>query len=202
MKLRLLVPTIALALLPIGFMPTAKAQSQSQGSVGLYFNPIISRISGTADSGPYAFLGNHNTSAIFGGIDFGGYYNFSHQPGFDLGIDLRDEIQHGNSATLNSFLVGPRIAFNPMAYGLKPYLQLGVGSGRSVSPYNPTPTTKLEYAVSGGIDKRLNRHFDFRVIEIGYGSVTAASSSQHNGNTSIPAVKLLNFSTGFVIRLP
>jgi hypothetical protein len=201
MKLRLLVPTIALALLPFGLTPAAKAQSQ--GPVGLYFNPIISRISnGTADSGPYAFLGNNSKSAIFGGVDFGGYYNFSHMPGFDVGVDVRDEIQHGNSATLNSFMVGPRVSFRTKTFGLKPYLQLAVGSGHSVSPYNPTPATKLEYAVSGGVDKQLNKHIDFRVIEIGYGSVTTVSSSQHNGITPIPAAKLLNFSTGFVFRLP
>jgi hypothetical protein len=40
------------------------------------------------------------------------------------------------------------------------------------------------------------------VIEIGYGSVTTASSSQHNGGTSVPAATLLNFSTGFVFRIP
>jgi hypothetical protein len=199
MKLRLLVPTLALALLPLGFTSAAAAQ----GPVGLYFNPLVSRISNSkADTGPFAFLGDNNKSAIFGGIVFGGYYNFSHSPGFDIGIDVRDAIQHGNSASLNSFMVGPRIAFKPKAFGLSPYAQLSVGSGRSVSPYSPAPTTKLEYVVSGGLDKSLNRHVDFRVIEIGYGSVTTVSSSVHNGGTSIPAARVLNFSTGFVFRLP
>jgi hypothetical protein len=207
MKLQLLVPKIAFALTfaaalsTFGFPQAAKAQSQ--GPVGLYFNPLVSRISNsTPDSGPFAFLGNNSTSAIFGGVDFGGYYNFAHMPAFDVGVDVRDSIQHGNSATLNSFLLGPRIALRPAAYGLKPYAQLGVGLGRSVSPYSPVATSKLEYAIAAGVDKQLNKHVDFRAIEIGYGSVTTVSSSQHNGNTSIPAARLLNFSTGFVFRLP
>jgi len=199
MKLRLLVPTFALALLSVGFTSAAAAQ----GPVGLYFNPFVSRISNSqADTGPFAFLGDGNTSAIFGGVDFGGYVNFSHSPGFDVGIDVRDSIQHGNSASLNSFLVGPRVAFKPKTFGLSPYVQLSVGSGRSVSPYSPAHTTKVEYVLSAGIDKSLNRHVDFRVIEVGYGSVSAVSSSVHNGGTSIPAARTLNFSTGFVFRLP
>lgn len=207
MKLRLPVPKISLALafatgLSI-FGVTPAARAQNQGPVGLYFNPIISRISNSvADTGPFAFLGDGNKSAIFGGVDFGGYYNFAHMNGIDIGIDARDEIQHGNSAKLNSFMVGPRVAFQPFGYGFKPYVQLAVGSGRSVSPYSPAPTTKLEYAITGGIEKRLNKHIDFRAVEIGYGSVTTTNSSIHNGNTSVPAAKLLNFSTGFVFRLP
>jgi hypothetical protein len=60
----------------------------------------------------------------------------------------------------------------------------------------------VEYVLSGGLDKSLNKHVDFRALEIGYGSVSAVSSSDHNGGTSIPAARVLNFSTGFVFRFP
>jgi hypothetical protein len=199
MKLRFLVPTFALVLTTICFTRPSLAHAQT----GLYFNPIVSRVSNsTPDTGPFAFLGQNTTSRIFGGVDFGGYYEFFHGPMFDVSVDVRDAIQHGNSASLNSFLVGPRVAFKPVNFGLKPYVQLSVGAGRTVSPLSPVHITKLEYDVFAGIDKPLSKHVDFRVIEIGYGSVTTVSSSIYGGPVPIPAARLLNFSTGFVFRVP
>jgi hypothetical protein len=193
MKLRFLVPTFVLAL-----TTTIAAHAQT----GLYLNPIITRASNsTPDTGSFAFLGQNSTSAIFGGVDIGGYYMFAHYNGFDVGVDVRDAIQHGNTAGLNSFMVGPRIAFKPVAYGLKPYAQVAVGAGRTHSAESPASTTKLEVAVSGGLDKSLGKYVDFRVVEIGYGSVTTTSSAIYNGATPIPAARLLNFSTGFVFKI-
>jgi len=197
MKLRYFVPALAMAMTTIGLC------SSAQGQTGLYFNPIISRVSdSTRDTGPFAFLGQNTTSRYFGGVDFGGYYMFFHGPMIDAGVDVRDEIQHGNSASLNSFMVGPRVSFKPVALGVKPYVQVGFGSGRSQSPLSPVHVTKLEYDASVGIDKPLNRRVDFRVIEVGYGSVTTVSSAIYGGTTPIPAARLLNFSTGFVFRIP
>jgi len=48
----------------------------------------------------------------------------------------------------------------------------------------------------------LNRHIDWRVIEVGYGSVTTISSYLYSGPVVVPAAQLLNFSTGFVFRIP
>jgi hypothetical protein len=192
MKLRYLVSTFALALTTI----VAHAQT------GLYLNPIISRVSNsTPDSGSFAFLGQNSTSAIFGGVDIGGYYMFGHFGAFDAGVDIRDAIQHGNTAGLNSFMVGPRIAFKPMAYGLRPYAQVEVGAGRTHSPENSAHVTKLEAVVSGGIDKSLGKYVDFRVVEIGYGSVTTVSSSVFSAGSPIPASRMLNFSSGFVFKI-
>lgn len=191
MKLRFLVLALAMA------VPSLAAHSQ----VGLYFNPVVSRISNsTADTGTFAFLGSGDKSQIFGGLDFGGYYEGIHQPKFDLSLDVRDTIQHGNSASLNSFLVGVRLSAHPMAFGFKPYGQLSVGAGRTKSPYNPVHIEKLEYDIFGGIDKPLTKHVDFRMIEIGYGSVTTISSAIFQSSAPIPAARLLNFSTGFVFR--
>ena len=194
MKLRFPVFVFAFAL-----TTTLAAHAQT----GLYLNPLITRVSNsTPDTGPFAFLGQNGTSATFGGVDLGGYYMFVHYPGFDIGVDIRDEIQHGNNASLNSFMVGPRLAFKPVSYGLKPYVQVAVGSGRSASPESPAHTTKLEFAASVGVDKSLGKHVDFRAVEIGYGSVTTTSSQIYGGPTSIPAARLLNFSSGFVFKLP
>ena len=192
MKLRYLVSTFALAL------TTVAAHAQ----IGLYLNPIVSRISNSkADTGPFAFLGDGQKSQIFGGVSMGGYYTFTKTSMFDVSLDVRDEIQHGNNAGINSFLLGPRIQTHPLTFGLRPYGQISIGSGRTHSPLNGAPTTKLEFAGFVGADKALGRHVDWRVIEIGYGSVTTASSEVHGGGTNIPAAKLLNFSAGLVFRI-
>jgi hypothetical protein len=191
MKLRFLVVVLALA------MPAVAAQAQ----IGLYLNPVVTRVTNsTADTGPFAFLGSGATSRIFGGVDFGGYYTFVHEKSFDVSADMRDALVHGNSASLNSFLVGLRVASHPVTYGLKPYVQLSVGAGRTESPLNPVHINRLEYDLFVGVDKSLNKHVDWRPIEVGYGSVSTISSGIYGGGTAVPAARLLNFSTGFVFR--
>jgi hypothetical protein len=193
MKLRFTALAFVLALMTVAV----------HAQVGLYFNPIISRVSNsTPDTGPFAFLGQGGTSKIFGGVDFGGNYTFLHQPNFNVGVDARDAIQHGDSASLNSFLVGVYVQSKPLAYGLKPYGQLSVGAGKTSAKTNPASITKLEYMVYGGVDKTLNKHVDFRAIEIGYGSVTTISSANFRSGSPIPATNLLSFSTGFVFHIP
>jgi hypothetical protein len=191
MKLRFLVPALALALTTIA----AHAQ------IGIYVNPVVSRISNsTADTGPFAFLGDGQTSQIFGGVDFGGYYEFAHYSKFDVSADVRDAIQHGNSASLNSFMVGLRLAAHPMAFGLKPYGQFSVGAGRTRAPLSAAHINRLQYAIFGGVDKPLNKHVDWRVLEVSYGSLLTISSQTFGGPTPIPAARVLGFSTGFVFR--
>jgi hypothetical protein len=191
MKLRFLVPTLALA------FTTIAAHAQ----IGLYFNPVVSRISNSVpDTGPYAFLGDGQTSQIFGGVDFGGYYEFAHYSKFDVSADMRDAIQHGNNASLNSFLVGLRVAAHPMAFGLKPYGQFSVGAGRTRPPASNAHIERLQYGVFGGLDRPLNKHIDWRVVEVSYGSVGTISSETFEGPTKIPSARILGFSTGFVFR--
>jgi len=194
MKLRLPVLALVLATMTLG----ASAQ------IGLYLNPIVTRVSNSQpDTGPFAFLGQNQTSQIFGGIVIGGYYEAYHAPKFDLSVDLRDAIEHGNDASLNSFLFGGRISAKPMKYSLKPYAQISFGEGRTKSPLNPISANKFVYDIYGGVDRPLNKHVDWRVIEIGYGSLTTISSGLYDGQSStFPAAKLINFSTGLVFRIP
>ncbi len=173
----------------------------AQAQVGLYFNPDITRISNsTADTGPFAFLGEGKTSQMFGGVVFGGYYDFQHHAKFDVGVDMRDAVEHGNNAAINSFLVGLRVAAHPAESRWRPYLEVAVGDGRTRSPKNPVHINKLEVDAFVGADYQLTRHIDFRAVEVGYGSVTAINSSLYGGTTSIPAFRLLNISSGFVFR--
>jgi hypothetical protein len=191
MKLRFLVPALAM----VAMAGVAQAQ------VGVYFNPVVTRISNsTADTGPFAFLGDGNTAQTFGGVAFGGYYDFDHEAKFDIGADMRDAIEHGNNAEINSFLVGVRLAAHPEHSRWRPYAELAVGDGHTRSPKNPVHVNKLEVDGFLGVDYKLGRHIDFRAVEIGYGEVTAINSSLYGGPTSIPEFRLLNFSSGFVFR--
>ena len=191
MKLRFLVSALALAM-------TAMA---AHAQTGLYFNPVVTRISNsTAATGPFAFLGQGVTSRIFGGVDFGGYYTVGHYPKFDVSVDVRDSIVHGDSASLNTFMAGLRVAAKPMSYGFRPYLQLSVGDGRSESPLNPRHVSKAEYDVFVGVDKAIARHVDFRVIELGYGAVSTISSATVGSSAPLPSSTLLNISSGLVFR--
>lgn len=192
MKLRFLAPALALAL------TTLAAHAQ----IGIYVNPVVSRISNsTADTGPFAFLGSGDKAQTFGGIGFGGYYDFAHLSKADVSFDVRDAIEHGNNASLNSFLVGARLAAKPMAFGgLKPYVQFSAGAGRTRAPKSNAHVERLEYGVFGGVDKAIAKHVDWRIVEVSYGSVTTVSSQTFGGPTKIPAARVLGFSTGLVFR--
>ena len=175
----------------------------AHAQVGLYINPVAIRISNSqADSGPFAFLGENSKSNIFYGVNIGGYYNFYHQGKTEVGLDIRDSITNGNSATLNSFLVGVRVATEPFKRPLKPYLQASVGVGTTRPPTSSVRANRAQFGIFGGADYALNRHVDFRVVEIGFNSVTTASSTTIGGVGNIPASKLLSFSTGLVFRFP
>jgi hypothetical protein len=197
MKLRYLATVVFLAL------TTVAAHAQSQGNVGLYFNPIATRVSNTVvDSGPFAFLGQNSTSQVFYGYDLGGYYDFYHSGKLNAGFDMRFSDQHANNAMLKNFLVGVRVSGSPFSRPFKPYIQASIGEGSTKAPASTVHVGKVNYAVFGGIDYTLARHVDFRVIEIGYGSLTTVSSATvgAGGNIAIPSSTLLNFSSGLVFR--
>ncbi len=172
---------------------------------GLYVTPIAIRISNsTADTGTFAFLGQNVTSRIFWGVNFGGYYDIKRSDKIAIGGDVRDSILHGNNAGLNNFLVGLRIS-RPAPERLRPYIEPFVGAGTSRAPETTIHVTKAEYGVYAGADYALGHHVDFRVIEIGYGALTTASSETIGGNggtRTIPSATLLNFSSGLVFRIP
>jgi hypothetical protein len=190
MKLRHLVVVVALTL----FAAAAQAQ------VGIYLNPVFDHIStSTADTGTFAFLGPGTTSRMFYGLDIGGYYDFFHAPKFNAGIDVRDVITHGNNAELKSFLVGARVS-TKFREKIKPYVQVSVGVGSSHAPDNSLNVSKVQYGVFVGADYALNHHVDWRVAEVGYGSVTTVSSDTVGGTASLPSANVVSLSTGFVFH--
>ena len=61
--------------------------------------------------------------------------------------------------------------------------------------------TRAQFGVLAGADYTLHRHIDFRVIEVGYSSLSTVSSYTNGSNlNSYPASRLLSFSTGLVFR--
>jgi hypothetical protein len=213
MKLRFLVPCLALALLNLA----ARAQDNpsqvnpsnatetgvGKSDVGLYVNPIAEPIRNSqADTGPFAFLGDGSTSRTFWGASIGGYVNFVHAPKFDAGIDVRDMIVTGNNAHLNSFMVGGRLVAKPIAESFKPYLQVSIGAGSSKPPHSSVHLTRLQYQIFGGVDYTLAKHVDFRIVEVGYGGVSTISSGNFNGSVTFPASSLFSVSSGLVFRFP
>jgi hypothetical protein len=197
MKLRYLATVVVLAL------TTVAANAQSQGNVGLYFNPIATRVSNSVvDSGPFAFFGQNSTSQVFWGYQMGGFYDFYHSGKLSAGLAGRFSDQHANNAMLKNFLVGVRVSGTPFSRPLKPYIEAGFGKGTTKAPASTVHVGKVDYAVFGGVDYTLARHVDFRVIEVGYGSLTTVGSATvgAGGNIAIPASTLLNFSSGLVFR--
>jgi opacity protein-like surface antigen len=190
MRLRFVVLALALTAVTVG----AHAQ------IGLYVNPVATRISiSTPDTGPFAFLGENTTSRYFGGVAIGGYYAFPRPAAFEFGVDVRDTMVHGNNASLNTFMVSLRIEGRP-GERLRPYAQVGVGAGTSKAELSAGHTTRAEPGIFAGVDYALNKHVDFRVVEVGYGTLTTASSSVYGAHTNIPSANLINLSSGLVFR--
>jgi hypothetical protein len=184
----------------------AHAQSdstQSDNKVGLYFNPLATRISNSVqDSGPFNYFSAGSTSQVMYGFDLGGYYEFLHSGKLDAGLDLRDSDMHTNNALLKNFLLGAHVSGHPFTRPFKPYLLATVGYGTTKSPQSTVHITKPYFGIFAGVDYTLQRHVDYRVVEIGYGSLVTSSSATigGGGNIAIPSSRLISFSTGFVFR--
>jgi hypothetical protein len=192
MKLRFFVLPLAFVLLSI----TVQAQT------GLYLNPVAIRVSNsTPDSGPFSFLGNGATSNMFYGVSMGGYYDFHHTSTVGLGLDMRDSLTHGNDAMLNSFLLGVRITAKPLAKPFKFYVEPAIGAGSSRSPFSPRRLTKQQYSIFGGVDYPIQKHIDWRMVEVSYSSLTTINSSNFGYPLTAGASKLMGISTGLVFRI-
>ncbi|NYF78606.1 hypothetical protein [Granulicella arctica] len=195
MKLRFLALVVGLVV----FAGSAYAQ------IGIYVGPNFTHISNSqADTGTFAFLGSGNTSKMFSGADFGVYDQFWHGQSVDAGADMRVNIQRGAGAHLNEFLIGARVAAaHPMAWSLKPYGELLGGEGSTNPATNPVSRSKATFAIMGGVEKPLGKHVDWRVIEVGYGSLQTVSTGLVTGAANPPGSStLINFSTGIVFRFP
>jgi opacity protein-like surface antigen len=202
MKLRFLA--VAAGFIMATGAAQAQAPNEVQNQIGIYATPVFSHISNsTPDPGIFAFLGPNTTSRVFSGFGLGAYDDLYHSGNLEAGLDLRWNILRGDGATLNSLLFGGRVAYKPVKMPhLKPYFQAGVGLGNSKAATNPVHVNKFEYNVAAGVDYRFATHVDFRVIEIGYGSVQTISTNAIDQVSPVSNSQLINFSTGLVFRFP
>ena len=173
----------------------------ARAQVGLYVNPMATRVTDSqADNGTFTFLGHDNTSKLFGGVAIGGYYGLTHAPKFNVAIDVRDEVQHGGGALLNEFLLGLKVEGKLANERWKPYVQVSGGVGTTRGELNVQKASKGALKVYGGVDYALSKHVDFRVLEVGYGTLTVINSSLYALPPAIPSADLLSFSSGLVFR--
>ncbi len=192
MKLRYFATVVFFAL------TTVAAHAQ----VGLYLNPVaILATNSVADTGSFAFLGSNSTSQVFYGYNLGGYYDFFHSGKIGVGGDVRYSDLHANNALLREFLVGARVSGTPFAKPFKPYVVLDLGDGTTKAPQSTVHESKLDYGIFGGVDYTFAHHVDFRVFEVGYGSLSTASTATIAAyGPNIPPAKLITFSSGLVFR--
>jgi hypothetical protein len=196
MKLRYLAIVVALAL------TTLAAHAQ----VGLYINPIAIHVGNSTlakDGSSFNLLGPNSSSRTFWGVDLGGYYDFYHAPnGLTVGLDLRDADLHANNASIKEFLVGIRVSDKPFSRPFKPYVQAAFGAGYTKSPTSSISIRKPDYRLSAGLDYTIQKHIDFRAVEVGYSTLDVISSYTvgAGGAVVVPASKLITISSGLVFR--
>lgn len=179
----------------------AAVAASARAQVGVYINPVFTKISNSVpDTGPFAFLGEGKTSRNFGGVDFGAYYNISRGPGAKFGIDVRDTTVHSGNSSLNIFSLAGRVESAPLAYGIRPYAEIAAGAATSKAQQAQIHTTRGMFGIFGGIDYPLNRHIDFRIVELGFGGVTTQNSNIYGGPNPIGSSKMIHVSSGLVFR--
>ena len=175
----------------------------AHAQIGVYMNPVAIRVSNSLkQTGPFAFLGQNSTSQVLFGYSLGGYDDFFHSGKLGAGIDMRLQDLHANNAMLRDFFLGVRLSGTPWDRPIKPYVQASVGVTTTKPPESTVHTSKGAYLVMAGADYTLARHVDFRMIEVGYGSLTTVSSYTvgAGSNTVVPASKMITFSSGLVFR--
>jgi hypothetical protein len=139
-----------------------------------------------------AKLDTANTSRFNGGT-FGAFYDGSHFPLLNLGIDLRGAVLPSNSVTkVNSITAGPRLVLHLPHVPLRPYGELLLGeahiqTGQGVAA---TDASGLDATAAAGIDLRILPHLDWRVLDYSFSRLNAAHTYQNS------------FTTGLVFRIP
>ena len=87
-----------------------------------------------------------------------------------------------------------------MVYGIRPYAQIAAGAANSKAQLSQIHTTRGMFGIFGGIDYPLNRHIDFRIVELGYGGVTVQNSYIYGGPIPIGSSRMVEVSSGLVFR--
>ena len=130
-----------------------------------------------------------------------------------LGLDLRGSTKP-NSVGFDTALAGIKLTIKPPVLPIRPYIQGSAGylatrtgnvstitTGTSVTTIGGTYTNKYA-AVEGiaGLDYRLGRFIDFRVIEIGVGKGFNTGVNLGSSGTT-DSVNIVTINTGLVVHI-
>jgi hypothetical protein len=164
----------------IVFASTARAQFSIYGTVAATDYGYAFNSGGLTYNGDYLGLG--------GGLT----YIFPRDRRLTLGIDLRDYVTPAARGG-NTGVVSFRIGVVPHKVPLRPYFQIGPGyvSAKVPAVVGPQTVDIAAVSIGGGLDIRVARHIDLRVIEIE--STAGVSATQSAGTAS--------FGTGVVYHL-
>ena len=113
-------------------------------------------------------------------------------PRMNLGVDFRGSFVGSNGARLDGILIGPRVATHIRKF--KPYGEFLIGFARYNNGGNiaGSANTDSEIELNAGLDYKVTKHFDWRVVDYSYGKYFG-----FGGNFN-PR----EYSTGVVFHLP
>ncbi len=103
--------------------------------IGCLLVVIFAALTAAAQVGVYgefgaAKLNVPNTNWIYGPT-FGGYLDKGHFWVFSSGVDARGTILGSGATSLDSGLIGPRLAFRPHIVPIQPYVEALIGAGHA-----------------------------------------------------------------------
>jgi hypothetical protein len=167
----------------------AMSTSAAHGQVGIYGNFATLHLS------------NNGANSWSYGPGGGIYYDFVHLGPIHIGGDLRGNVLWGNQVNYWSGLGGVRVVVKPPLLPFRVYGQgsAGVGGTKASGNVGNLPNSynnKFQWDVFGGTDVTLLPHIDWRVVELGYGRMSGATSG-----TVAPSVGVFTLSSGIVLRL-
>ena len=199
MKLRSIALALALSIAlasaahaQAGVYVTFEAQQFTQD--GIYANPGIH--------------GNVDRPWLYGPT-YGVYYDMTHLPKlgalktgpFVVGLDGRGNVlrlsEYGSQLDREDGLISIRVSTKAQHFGTSPYIQGGFGIGHTRVPFAAHYSNNLIYQFSLGVDRKIHKNFDWRVVEASAGSL----ANYKVGGGGNPSNYMITLSTGVVFRL-
>lgn len=157
----------------------------------LFFGTLLFLFCGAvqAQYAVYGTVGGLKSDIRSQGWTAAGGVGLYHQSRYGQLIGFGYDVRGTFSNQLNTFLVGPRLALVPIAFPVKPYVEglVGVSWHKDLSDTNVT-NKDFTYELVGGVDSAVLPHVDWRVIEFGFGGLSALSTTVHPKTVSTGVV--------------
>jgi hypothetical protein len=137
-----------------------------------------------------------NAPRMNGGT-FGAYFDASHHPLLNFGVDLRaaalpSATSNNATASLTAVTAGPRVVLHLPVIPIRPYAEGLVGGAhiRNGQGASFIDETDLAAGFAAGADLHIFPYVDWRIIDYSYTRINSAHTSQNS------------FTTGLVLRIP